>query len=65
MRKILMFVVAAVALVVPLAALATGATPTVSSLAHQICTQERTAMGTATFNTTYGTNASRSNAYGN
>ena len=64
MRKLLMLVVAAVALVLPLSALAVDTPPPPSSLAQQTCTQERTAMGAATFNATYGTNASRSNAYG-
>jgi hypothetical protein len=52
-----------VALVVPVAALADGA-PTPASTASQICKQAQTSMGAALFAQTYGTNASKSNAFG-
>lgn len=69
MRKL--FIAAALAAAaVPAAAMATpgnghgdssaGGTPSPS----QVCRAERTAMGTATFKTTYGTNQNRSNAFG-
>jgi hypothetical protein len=54
-------IAAAACMVVPVAALA-------DTSAHQSaekqCRAERTAMGTATFKQTYGTNANRSNAFG-
>ena len=52
-----------VALIVPVAALADG-TPTTASTANQICKQAKTSMGAALFAQTYGTNASKSNAFG-
>lgn len=58
----ILFVVVA-ALLVPLAALA-GATPSASSLANQTCTQLKKADGAAQFAATYGTNATKSNAFG-
>lgn len=61
MRKL--FIAAALAAVaVPAAAAATpgNGTPTPS----QVCRAERTALGTATFKATYGTNKNRSNAFG-
>jgi hypothetical protein len=61
-KKTILFVVVA-ALLVPLAALA-GATPNASSLANQTCTQLKKADGTAQFASTYGTNATKSNAFG-
>jgi hypothetical protein len=61
MRKLMVLVVLALAL--PVAALA-DASPTASSTANATCKQERTTMGTASFASTYGTNASKSNAYG-
>jgi hypothetical protein len=63
MRK-LMLTVVVVALVVPLAALADNTAPTAASLANQMCKQQQVSMGAATFGATYGTNASRSNAFG-
>jgi hypothetical protein len=62
MKKMILFVVVA-ALLVPLAALA-GATPSASSLANQTCTQLKKADGAAQFAATYGTNATKSNAFG-
>jgi hypothetical protein len=59
-HMILLVVVAA--LMVPLAALADG-TPNASSLANQTCTQLKKADGTQ-FAATYGTNATKSNAFG-
>jgi hypothetical protein len=53
-----------VALIVPMAALADTATPTPASTANQICQQARTSMGAALFTQTYGTNASKANAFG-
>jgi hypothetical protein len=61
MRKLMVLVV--LALAVPVAALA-DASPTVSSTANATCKQERTTMGTASFASTYGTNAGKSNAFG-
>jgi hypothetical protein len=60
MRR-MMFVVAVAALVMPIAGLA--AMPSPSSLAHETCKSLQTSMG-ANFALTYGTNASRSNAFG-
>jgi len=62
MKKTILFVVVA-ALLVPLAALADG-TPSASSLANQTCTQLKKADGAAQFAATYGTNATKSNAFG-
>jgi hypothetical protein len=57
-------VIAAVAsLMVPLVAMA-DTTPTPRSVANQTCQQLKTSMGTAVFASTYGTNASKSNAFG-
>lgn len=63
MRKFVLMLVAAGALLVPLSALA-DETPTSATVASQICSQERTTMGAAAFKLLYGTNANRSNAYG-
>ena len=52
------------ALLVPVAALADGGTPSASAVASSICTQQRSAMGAATFAATYGTNGSKANAFG-
>ena len=57
-------VAAVCALVVPVAAIADGGTPSASAVASSICTQQRTAMGAATFVATYGTNGSKANAFG-
>jgi hypothetical protein len=63
MLKWVLSVAAVAALIVPVAALAENGAPTPSSVANQICKNEQTSMG-ALFATTYGTNASRSNAFG-
>ncbi|MGZ4333178.1 MAG: hypothetical protein ACXVRJ_02745 [Gaiellaceae bacterium] len=64
MRKMIILVVGIAALVLPLAALADGTTPTPASVANQTCAQLKTSMGTAAFAAAYGTNASKSNAFG-
>jgi hypothetical protein len=56
-------VVAVAALLVPMAALADGATPAPASVANQACSQLKASMG-ANFAATYGTNANKSNAFG-
>jgi len=61
MRKSILIIAAVAALLVPLAALAVT---TPASVANQICKQELALQGQGTFNSTYGTNASRSNAFG-
>jgi hypothetical protein len=63
MKHVIFVMVVAVALLVPLAASA-EATPTASSLASQTCTQLKKADGSAQFAATYGTNATKSNAFG-
>jgi hypothetical protein len=63
MKRYLIIVASAAALCVPAAALAADATPNASQLALQSCKTQQTQLG-ATFNTTYGTNASKSNAFG-
>jgi hypothetical protein len=60
--RYLCLTIAAFALALPAAALAAGA-PSPSSLASQSCKTQQAQMG-ALFKTTYGTNASRSNAFG-
>jgi hypothetical protein len=52
------------ALAVPVAAIADGTTPTPASVASQTCSQLKTAMGASVFAAKYGTNASKSNAFG-
>lgn len=61
MKQMILLVVVA-ALLVPLAALA--GTPSASSLANQTCAQLKKADGAAQFAATYGTNATKSNAFG-
>jgi hypothetical protein len=56
-------VVAAAALLAPVTALAEE-TPAPVTAARQICSQEKTAMGSAAFKLLYGTNANKSNAHG-
>src|SRR5229473_2840126 len=63
MRK-LIFLALFVALAAPIAALADGTPPTPATTANQTCKQARTTLGTTTFAQTYGTNTSRSNAFG-
>jgi hypothetical protein len=64
MRKMIILAVGVMALVLPLAAMADTSTPTPSTIASKICTQLKTSMGAATFGATYGSNASKSNAFG-
>ena len=61
MRKIVLLF-SLVALAVPVAAFA-DASPTPAQTAQKMCAADKTAMG-ASFATTYGTNASKSNAFG-
>ena len=63
MRKVILAIAAVATLSLPLAAFA-DATPTASSVANQTCQQLKTSMGAASFATTYGTNSSKSNAFG-
>lgn len=53
----------ALAFALPAAALAAD-TPNANSLANQSCKTQQTAMGATVFKAAYGTNASRSNAFG-
>jgi hypothetical protein len=61
--KSALLVIAVAALLVPVAALADNTTPAPTTVASQLCSQARTQMGT-NFALTYGTNASKSNAFG-
>jgi hypothetical protein len=61
--KTTLLVLVVAALLVPVAALADGTTPAPTTVANQLCSQLKASMG-ATFATTYGTNASKSNAFG-
>ena len=63
MKKFLLVLAGAAALCIPAAALA-DATPSATSLAAASCKTQLTALGATTFNGTYGTNASKSNAMG-
>jgi hypothetical protein len=63
MLKSMLVLAAVAALAVPMAALADG-TPTPASTANQLCSQQKTDMGAASFAALYGTNASKSNAFG-
>jgi hypothetical protein len=60
--RYLYLTIAALAFALPAAALAAGS-PSPSALANQSCKNLQTQLG-ATFKTTYGTNVSRSNAFG-
>lgn len=62
MKKTIL-VIALAALLAPVAAFADGTTPSPSSAANQLCSQLKTQMG-ANFAATYGTNATKSNAFG-
>jgi hypothetical protein len=64
MRQLIFFLAVFVVLAVPVAALADGTIPSPTSLASSTCKQEQTGSGAATFKQTYGTNASKSNAFG-
>jgi len=61
--KYLCMTTLALALALPAAALAAG-TPNTNSLANSSCKTQQTAMGATVFKSAYGTNASRSNAFG-
>ncbi len=64
MKRYLFIVATAAALCVPAAALA-GPTPTASQLALQSCKSQQTQLAANNvFKTTYGTNATKSNAFG-
>jgi hypothetical protein len=63
MRKMIFLTVAVAAFMLPLAALADDATPTTATVASQTCKQLQAADGAA-FAAKYGTNASKSNAFG-
>jgi hypothetical protein len=63
MKRYLLILAGAAALCVPAAALA-DATPSATALAAASCKTQLTSMGATTFNATYGTNASKSNAMG-
>lgn len=62
MKKLLLTFIAA-ALLVPAAALAGTTAPSPASVANQLCQEARTQMGSS-FAATYGTNATKSNAFG-
>ena len=64
MRKMILTLVALSALALPIAAMADDAAPTAASAANQLCKQEQTKMGAAAFAAAYGTNSSKSNAFG-
>jgi len=63
MRTVIHCLVAAAALAVPIAASAEDSTPAPATIASQICKQEQVTLK-ADFAKTYGTNASKSNAFG-
>ena len=63
MTKMIVAVIAACALLVPVAAIAADDVRTVAAAANEICKQEQVSLAGA-FNSTYGTNASKSNAFG-
>ena len=62
--KSIVAAIALVALIVPVAALADGTQPSPTAVANQACSQLKTSMGASTFASTYGTNANKSNAFG-
>lgn len=61
--KSTLLVIAVAALLVPVAAFADNTAPAPATVASQLCSQLRAQMGT-NFAATYGTNASKSNAFG-
>ncbi|HEY3185401.1 MAG TPA: hypothetical protein VGJ77_21335 [Gaiellaceae bacterium] len=63
-RKIIAILVAALAVAIPAALAATPVNGQDKANAARACTALRTSLGAARFGETYGTNASRSNAYG-
>ena len=64
MRKLIILAVGVTALVLPLTALADNSAPTPTTVASQTCAQLKTAMGVTAFAAAYGSNASKSNAFG-
>ena len=62
--RLSMLLVVVVALAAPVAAFADGAPTTPYSVANQICKQAQASMLAADFAKAYGTNATRSNAFG-
>ena len=64
MLKWIACVGAVAALVVPVAALADDGAPAPATVASQMCKQLKSTMAAGTFASTYGTNKSKSNAYG-
>jgi hypothetical protein len=62
MLKTMLVLAAVTALAVPVAAMADTTTP--ASAAGQLCSQQKTTMGAGPFAALYGTNASKSNAFG-
>jgi len=63
MTKMIVAAIAACALLVPVAAIAADGVRTAAAAANEICKQEQVSLAAA-FNSTYGTNASKSNAFG-
>ncbi len=63
MKKTTLAVIASCALLLPLAAMAADGAPAPSTIANQICKQEKVTLG-VNFSSTYGTNADKSNAFG-
>ena len=63
MKKIVV-TIALVALALPVAALADGTQPSPTAVANQACSTLKSSLGASTFASTYGTNASKSNAFG-
>jgi hypothetical protein len=64
MSRTILLTIALLALLVPVAALADGTQPSPAAVANQACSQLKTSMGASTFASTYGTNANKSNAFG-
>lgn len=64
MLKWMLSALAVTALIVPVAALADDGAPAPATVASQMCKQLKSSMPTGTFATTYGTNKSKSNAFG-
>jgi hypothetical protein len=62
-KKTILGVIAMCSLLLPVAAVAADGAPTPSTIASQICKQEKVTLG-ANFKNTYGTNANKSNAFG-
>jgi hypothetical protein len=64
MLKWIVSAIAVTALIVPVAALADDGAPAPATVASQMCKQLKSTMAPGTFASTYGTNKSKSNAYG-